>query len=114
MDKRFLEECLGKGMSLEAIGGLAGKHPSTVSYWLRKYGLVAVGNGRHAPKGQVDPVRLKELVGEGASIREMAAELGPDIRRFDTGSIVWILRQIVCIGDGKAMPRGELATNGPI
>lgn len=76
MDKRFLEECLAKGMSLEAIGRLVSKHPSTVSYWLKKYGLVAAGSGRHSPKGQVDPGRLRELVGEGASLREMAAELG--------------------------------------
>ena len=33
MDKRLLEECLAKGMSLDAIGEKVGKHPSTVSYW---------------------------------------------------------------------------------
>jgi IS30 family transposase len=32
MKRRFLEECLAKGMSLESIGELAGRHPSTVSY----------------------------------------------------------------------------------
>jgi len=32
MDKRILEECLGKGMSLDVIGDQLGKHPSTVSY----------------------------------------------------------------------------------
>jgi IS30 family transposase len=30
MDKQFLEDCLAKGMSLEAIGDQLGKHPSTV------------------------------------------------------------------------------------
>lgn len=39
MDKGWLEECLAAGMSLDAIGERAGKHPSTVSYWLKKYGL---------------------------------------------------------------------------
>lgn len=34
MKKQFLEECLAKGMSLETIGELSGKHPSTVRYWL--------------------------------------------------------------------------------
>jgi len=29
-------------MSLEAIGKRAGKHESTVSYWLKKHGLEAV------------------------------------------------------------------------
>ncbi|HEX7293038.1 MAG TPA: HNH endonuclease signature motif containing protein [Solirubrobacterales bacterium] len=76
MDKRFLEECLTKGMSLEAIGKLAGKHPSTVSYWLKKHGLIATGNRRHSPKGEVDPVRLREMAEQGASIRKMANELG--------------------------------------
>jgi IS30 family transposase len=50
MDKRFLEDCLAQGMSLEAIGRLAGKHPSTVSYWLQKYGMTPSG-AAHAPKG---------------------------------------------------------------
>lgn len=76
MDMRFLEDCLAKGMSLEAIGKLAGKHPSTVSYWLGKHGLEAVGKGRHAPKGGVDQARLRELVEEGASLRQIADKLG--------------------------------------
>lgn len=63
-------------MSLDAIGERARKHPSTVSYWLKKHGLKAVGQARHAPKGSVDLHRLRELVESGASIREMAAELG--------------------------------------
>jgi transposase len=75
MDKRFLEECLTKGMSLEAIGKLAGKHPSTVSYWLRKHELRARGSDVHAPKGQIDSTRLRELAESGVSIREMANEL---------------------------------------
>ena len=76
MDKRFLEECLAKEMSLEAIGKLAGKHPSTVSYWLKKHGLVAAGRARHSPKGEIDPVRLQRLAEGGASIRQMAEEFG--------------------------------------
>lgn len=76
MDKRFLEDCLGRGMSLEAIGDLVGKHPSTVGYWLKKHGLRAVGKARHAPKGGIDQARLRALVEEGASIRGIAEELG--------------------------------------
>jgi transposase len=63
-------------MSLDAIGERAGRHPSTVSYWLKKYGLKAAGQARHAPKGSVDPVRVRELAEHGASIREIAAKLG--------------------------------------
>jgi transposase-like protein len=76
MDKRFLEQCLAKGMSLEAIGGQVGKHPSTVGYWLKKHGLSATGRTRHAPKGTIDSTRLRKMVEDGASIREMANELG--------------------------------------
>ncbi len=76
MDKRFLEECLSKGMSLEAIGAQVGKHPLTVSYWLKKHGLVAAGQARHAPKGEIDSARLRRMVDEGKSIRSIAKELG--------------------------------------
>jgi IS30 family transposase len=54
MDKPFLEECLANGMSLEAIGEQIGKHPSTISYWLKKHGLTAVGRDRFSPRGGLD------------------------------------------------------------
>lgn len=76
MEKEFLEGCLARGMSLEAIGEEVGKHPSTVSYWLKKHGLTAVGKERHSPNGAVDVGRASKLVEEGASIRRMAAEFG--------------------------------------
>jgi len=76
MDKGFLEECLARGMSLESIGERAGKHPSTVSYWMKKHGLTAAGALRHTPKGSIDKERLREMVEEGFSIRKMADELG--------------------------------------
>lgn len=76
MQRRFLEECLADGMSLEAIGETVGKHPSTVSYWLKKHGLKAAGQARHAPKGNVDVDRLQALLDEGKSIRHIADELG--------------------------------------
>jgi transposase-like protein len=63
-------------MSLEAIGKRAGKHESTVSYWLKKHGLVASQSERNAPNGKVDPQELRTLVQGGASIQEMAEALG--------------------------------------
>lgn len=65
-----------KGMSLDAIGRLAGRHPSTVSYWLKKYELRASQAERHAPKGSVDTERLRRMVEEGSSIRKIADDLG--------------------------------------
>jgi transposase len=76
MEKQLLEECLAEGMSLEAIGKRAGKHESTVSYWLKKYGLGAKGSKTHSPNGKIDPLRLRVLVEEGASIRMMSEEFG--------------------------------------
>lgn len=75
MEQGFLEECLERGMSLDAIGELAGKHPSTVSYWLKKHGLEAAGARRHTAKGAVAREELERLVGEGLTLREMAGRL---------------------------------------
>lgn len=76
MDKGFLEDCLKRGMSLEAIGELASKHPSTVSYWLQKYGLTANGAARHTPKGGVSRAELEPLVCEGLTIEQIAQRMG--------------------------------------
>jgi transposase len=74
MERELLEECLAEGMSLESIGERVDKHESTVSYWLKKHGLSAVGRGVHAPNGKIDPERLQALVEEGASVERMADE----------------------------------------
>jgi IS30 family transposase len=58
MERRFLEQCLARGMSLEAIGEEVGRHPSTVSYRLKKYGLVANGAEKHARRGAICRDRL--------------------------------------------------------
>jgi transposase len=76
VEKDFLEDCLARGLSLDAIGKQVGKHPSTVSYWLKKHGLAACGSASHAPKGQVDTERLRELIERGVSIREIGEEFG--------------------------------------
>jgi transposase len=76
MEKGFLEDCLAKGMSLEAIGKLAGKHPSTVSYWLQKHGLQARGAVRHSPRGGLTREELEPLVQEGLTIEGIARKLG--------------------------------------
>src|ERR1044072_2214317 len=75
MERRFLEECLAKGMSLEAIGREAGKHPSTVGYWLKKHGLSACNAERHAPKGELAREELTALVNAGLTLTEIAERL---------------------------------------
>lgn len=62
-------------MSLDVIGELVGKHPSTVSYWLKKHGLEAARAERHAPKGAIDRKALETLVSEGLTLRQISARL---------------------------------------
>jgi transposase len=72
VEKEFLEECLAKGMSLEAIGESVGKHESTVSYWLKKHGLGAAQAEKHAAKGAPSKEELERLLRLGMSLREIA------------------------------------------
>lgn len=80
MDKEFLEDCLEKEMSLEVIGRLDGKHPSTVGYWLKKHGLTAVHAERYAPRGGLTREQLDPLVREGLRLVDIAARLDRSIR----------------------------------
>jgi transposase len=90
MEKQFLEDCLAKGMSLEAIGREVGKHPSTVGYWLKKHGLRACGAEKFAGRGGLRKVDLETLLEDGATLAEMAAKLDRNpstirywLKRFD-------------------------------
>ncbi len=88
MDRGWLEECLAAGMSLDAISERAGKHPSTVSYWLKKHGLRAAATATHAPKGPIEKSQLVELIAEGIALKEMAVRL----ERSVTVVRYWIAR----------------------
>jgi excisionase family DNA binding protein len=76
MDGELLESCLRQGLSLEAIGRLTGRDPSTIGYWVKRHGLAAVHRDRHAPKGGIDRQTLAALVDEGLSTREIAERVG--------------------------------------
>jgi hypothetical protein len=72
MERAFLEEQLAAGRSLEAIGRLVGKHPSTVGYWLKKHGLVAAQHHKFTPRGGLDRERLADCVDAGMNVRQIA------------------------------------------
>jgi excisionase family DNA binding protein len=72
----LLEGYLRRGLSLEAIGQLTGRHPTTVGYWVKQHGLAAVHRDRHAPRGGIERARLSELVAEGLTTREISNRLG--------------------------------------
>jgi transposase len=47
MKRESLEVLLGQGLSVEKIAKRFGKDPSTISYWMGKYGLQAVNRDKH-------------------------------------------------------------------
>jgi transposase len=75
MEKRTLEQLLEQGLSVEQIGKRFGKDPSTVSYWMAKYGLVSPYREKHAAKGGIERGRLEALVECGMTIAEIAQEV---------------------------------------
>jgi helix-turn-helix protein len=75
MDRATLETWLAEGLSLETMGELAGRHPSTISYWLRKHGLAPAKRDRHAARGDIARETLEALVAQDLTTREIAAEL---------------------------------------
>ncbi len=76
MEREWLQRELAAGRSIESLAREAGKHPSTVGYWVRKHGLRSAHAERHAARGGIERERLATLVADGLPIRAMAAELG--------------------------------------
>lgn len=76
MDKESLLLLLAQGVSVERIAKRFGKDPSTISYWMGKYGLQAPNREKHLAKGGIQRERLEELVDAGMTIAEIAGEVG--------------------------------------
>lgn len=75
MDRDHLAAELAHGRSIESIAREAGRHPSTVSYWVKRYGLTSAHAARHAARGGLAREELEPLVAAGFTIREMAEAL---------------------------------------
>jgi predicted transcriptional regulator len=75
MDRRALGQWLEQGLSLPQIGKLVGRPAPTVGYWVSKYGLVANGRDKYAPRGAVDARELEELIEHGLTLQRIANEL---------------------------------------
>ncbi len=75
MDKASLEELLGRGLSVEEIGRRFDRNPSTVSYWMRKHGLVANDGDKYAAKGALTRDQLEGFVDAGMTIAEIANQV---------------------------------------
>jgi hypothetical protein len=72
MDRDRLAGFLAEGLSLERIGVLVDRHPSTVAYWFAKHGLTASHAERFAARGAPDRCDLERLAAGGATLQEMA------------------------------------------
>jgi ribosomal protein S27AE len=75
MDPDLLKRCIDQGMSLPQIGELVNRDPSTVGYWVQKYGLVANGRDKYAPRGGLTREQLEPLVQAGDTLDEIARAL---------------------------------------
>jgi len=72
MDEDSLKVLLARGLSVEQIAERFDRDPSTVSYWMKKYGLEAPNRDRYAAKGGIEREVLAALVADGKSIAEIA------------------------------------------
>jgi transposase len=86
MDRGTLEGYLERGLSLERIGKLVDRHPSTVAYWVKRHGLKAVGSDRYGRREPLARGDLEALVAEGLTLREMAQRLDRSL-----SSVAWWL-----------------------
>jgi DNA-binding CsgD family transcriptional regulator len=75
MDRDQLEAWIVAGLSLTEIGALTNRDPSTVGYWVEKYGLVANGREKYAPRGGLTRDQLEPLVEAGCTLAEIAVAL---------------------------------------
>jgi transposase len=103
MERRFLEQQLEAGRSLEEIGAAVGKHPSTVGYWLKKHGLAAVNSERFSPRGGIGRERMEALVERGMTTRAIARECSVS---YSTARY-WLKRH------GFTTARSQPRTEGP-
>jgi len=121
MDRNSLQLLLAQGLSVEQIGRRFGRHPSTVSYWLRKHGLQAPNRAKHAARGGIERERLAELVGRGMTIAQIAEEVQRStatvrhwLRRYDLSTAATIRARAARAGraDGELTIRRACARHG--
>jgi transposase len=75
MEEAWLRSRLESGRSIESIAREAGRHPSTIGYWAKRYGLSSQHAQRHQARGGIEREELEALLAEGLSIRAMALRL---------------------------------------
>jgi DNA-binding CsgD family transcriptional regulator len=76
MDRASLQGFLSQGLSLAEIGRRAGRHESTVAYWVERHGLEAVNRAKHGAKGGLERDELERLVLAGLSTAQIGETMG--------------------------------------
>src|SRR5687767_2713123 len=91
MDRARLERYLAEGLSLEKIGNLEGKNPSTVAHWVKKHGLEPA-YPQHGRRVEIDEDELRDLAKQDLTLAEIAERLAASQstvkRRLDRLGIV--------------------------
>lgn len=111
MGRDLLERMLAEDRSLEQIGRAVGKHPSTVAYWLRKYGLQAAHREKHLPRGGLPLDSLRAMLEGGSTYAEMAAEFGVSVATVRHWLMKLGLRSTRGPGRRRVHPRAEDGVN---
>jgi transposase-like protein len=107
VEKAWLTAQLEAGRSYESIAGEVGRHPSTVSYWARKHGLVSTHAPRHAARGPIERELLGEIVACRLTVREMADLFG----RSSTTIRHWLNKHEISLPSPARRRAGPLATS---
>jgi transposase len=76
MEEAWLRSQLDSGRSIESVAREVGRSPSTVAYWVNKYGLASQHAPRHAARGGIERAVLEDLVERGLTVRGIATSLG--------------------------------------
>ena len=72
MERQWLEAELASGRSIESIARAVERDPSTVAYWMQKYGLRSTHAAQHGARGAIDADLLSEVIACGLSVRDIA------------------------------------------
>jgi transposase-like protein len=108
MEKASLQQLLDQGISVGRIAKRFGKDPSTISYWMKKYGLESPYAEKHSAKGGIERETLEELVEQGMTIAEIAQEVG-----LSKGTVRhWLKRYGLKTKNGRGTRQRGIAASG--
>ncbi len=107
MDRDTLARYLIDGLSLTEIGARVGKHPSTVSYWIKKHDMRPQNRSRYARKGGLARAELERLAEMDLTLKEIAEQLSVSVSTVH----YWLRKHGLREAD-SAGPRSERARAG--